>query len=148
MRALWALLLLALLSSCATVQKSATRNYSEEDSVCVAHVTKDSVREVSNRRDSIYVRDSTYIWQSGDTLMIYKERTMWRDRWRTDTILKARHDTLYRYRTIVKTETITKPMAKKESWVRAVGLCVLLLAAIVICSMLAIREIIQKSDKE
>ena len=47
-----------------------------------------------HQRDSIYVHDSTYIKEKGDTMLIERWHTQWRDRWRTDTIYQSKHDSI------------------------------------------------------
>ena len=68
------------------------------------------------QRDSVYVEkelhDSVFIHQKGDTVMIEKFRTEYRDRWRDryihDSIYIAKHDTI--------TQTVVKEVAKKENF--------------------------------
>ena len=72
------------------------------------------------QRDSVYVErekhDSIYIHQKGDTVLIEKWHTEWRDRWRDrekhDTLYVAKHDTISQ--TIVKTDV--KEKEKKLTW--------------------------------
>lgn len=54
----------------------------------------DTLRLSSNTRDSIYVHDSTYVREAGDTILIEKWHTQWRDRWRTDTIYQSNRDSI------------------------------------------------------
>jgi len=44
--------------------------------------------------DSIYVHDSTFIKAAGDTLLIERWHTQYRDRWNTDTVYKSRVDSV------------------------------------------------------
>lgn len=62
----------------------------------VEHKT-DTMMMYSNTRDSIYLHDSTYIREAGDTVSIERWHTRYRDRWQ--------HDTLY----LSKTDSIPKP---------------------------------------
>ena len=54
----------------------------------------DTLRLTRNIRDSIYVHDSTYVREAGDTILIEKWHTRWRDRWRTDTIYQSKRDSI------------------------------------------------------
>ena len=72
------------------------------------------------QRDSVYVErekhDSIYINQKGDTVLIEKFHTEWRDRWRDrekhDTLYVAKHDTISQ--TITKTDV--KEKERKVTW--------------------------------
>lgn len=59
----------------------------------VEHKT-DTTYITKNHRDSIYVHDSTYIHERGDTVWIERWHTRWRDRLLLDTIYEAVHDTI------------------------------------------------------
>lgn len=71
-----------------------------EQSDSVSHVAneRDSVSHTGVARDSVSRRDSVYIYRSGDTLYIYKERQLvkWRERVDTTTKHKERADTTTR----------------------------------------------------
>ena len=56
----------------------------------------DTLRITKYKRDSIYVHDSTLIREKGDTVMIERWHTQWRDRWQHDTIYVAHNDTIVR----------------------------------------------------
>ena len=58
----------------------------------VEHKT-DTTYITKNHRDSIYVHDSTYIHERGDTVWVERWHTRWRDRLLLDTIYEAVHDT-------------------------------------------------------
>ena len=62
----------------------------------VEHHT-DTLIHTQHHRDSIYVHDSTYVRDNGDTVLVERWHTRWRDRWQ--------HDTLY----ISKTDSVPKP---------------------------------------
>ena len=59
----------------------------------VEHKT-DTTYITKNHRDSIYVHDSTYIHERGDTVWVERWHTRWRDRLLLDTIYEAVHDTV------------------------------------------------------
>ena len=87
---LFAVLMVALLAGCAT-----KREVSEVVRVVEVH---DTLREVVERVDSVFVRDSVSVMQRGDTIVKERWRVEYRDRWRdrekdviverTDTIVK------------------------------------------------------------
>ena len=54
----------------------------------------DTVIKTHQRLDSIYVHDSTYIHERGDTVWIERWHTRWRDRLLADTIYQSTHDTI------------------------------------------------------
>lgn len=86
----------------------------------------DTLRELRERIDSIYIRDSTYhyIYTAGDTVYntLYKERTRWREVKQVDTFYQHRVDTL---RVSIK----TKEQTNTKDWG---GWLILLLAISVI----------------
>lgn len=111
MRAIAAMLLAALLlASCSR------KVYVPVESV--KHVT-DTVRLVNLRTDSVWQHDSVAVYVSGDTVRI----TQWRDRYRyrmaTDTVYKARHDTI-REPYPVEVEKRVEVERKLSLWQRAV----------------------------
>lgn len=59
----------------------------------VEHKT-DTTYITKNHRDSIYVHDSTYIHERGDTVWVERWHTRWRDIYQIDTIYQAVHDTI------------------------------------------------------
>ena len=78
-----ALLICALFGSCTTTKY-----------VPVPEYHTDTVRISHNTRDSIYVHDSTYIKEKGDTMLIERWHTQWRDRIIHDTIYQSKCDSI------------------------------------------------------
>ena len=78
-----ALLICALFGSCTTTKY-----------VPVPEYHTDTVRISHNTRDSIYVHDSTYIREAGDTMLIERWHTQWRDRIVRDTIYQSKRDSI------------------------------------------------------
>lgn len=103
----YAIILLLALTACSPCRQIV------EQSDSVSHVAheRDSVSRTASTRDSVHHRDSVYIYRSGDTLYIYKERQIvkWRERVDTTTKHIERADTT----TIVakRREEITTPAA-------------------------------------
>ena len=66
--------------------------------VPVETVKTDTLYQTKVERDSIHTHDSIYIheWQRGDTIYIDRDRwhTLWRDRWRTDTVYRSHTDSI------------------------------------------------------
>ena len=77
------LALCALLGSCTTTKY-----------VPVPEYHTDTVRISHNTRDSIYVHDSTYIKEKGDTMLIERWHTAWRDRIVRDTVYQSKRDSI------------------------------------------------------
>lgn len=77
------LALCALLGSCTTTKY-----------VPVPEYHTDTVRISRNIHDSIYVHDSTFVMVDGDTVLIEKWHTRWRDRWQHDTIYQSKRDSI------------------------------------------------------
>ena len=77
------LLLIALLTNCTSTK------YVE-----VEKVRTDTTYITKWQKDSVWLHDSTFIKEKGDTVLIEKWHTKWRDRLRVDTIYQATHDTI------------------------------------------------------
>ena len=74
----------------------------------------DSVSHAATQRDSVSQRDSIYIYRSGDTLLVYKERQVVKWRERVDTIHreKVATDTVYRERV----QVLSAPAGDPVKW--------------------------------
>ena len=77
------LIALSLLSSCTTTK------YIE-----VERVRTDTTYITKWQKDSVWLHDSIHVKEKGDTVLIEKWHTQWRDRLRIDTIYQATHDTI------------------------------------------------------
>lgn len=62
--------------------------------VPVEVVRTDTTYITQHRLDSIYLHDSTYIHERGDTVLVEKWHTAWRERVRIDTLIQHRHDSV------------------------------------------------------
>ena len=78
-----ALLICALFGSCTTTRYVPVPEYHTD----TTYITK-------QQRDSIWLHDSTYIKEKGDTVLIERWHTKFRDRWSTDTIYQSKHDSI------------------------------------------------------
>lgn len=78
-----AVLLCALLSGCTTTKY-----------ITVPEYHTDTLRVTQYQRDSVYVHDSTFIKEKGDTIMIEKWHTQWRDRIIRDTLYQLKVDSI------------------------------------------------------
>ena len=77
------ILLCALFSGCTTTKY-----------VTVPEYHTDTLRQVTVRHDSVMVHDSIHITEKGDTVLIEKWHTQYRDRWRTDTVYQSKRDSI------------------------------------------------------
>jgi hypothetical protein len=60
-------------------------------------------------RDSIYIHYSTIVREKGDTMLIEKWHTRWRDRWHHDTVYQSRVDS------VPKPYPVTEYVERKRS---------------------------------
>lgn len=119
LKPLMALTALMALMSCRSTQVEKT-------------VSTDTLRVVNLQRDSVYLRDSVFVsvMQQNDTIFYTKTvtKTAYRDRWRTDTVYKAKTDTVSVTKEAVKEKTVTRfPWWAKLVTVASIvwgGLCV------------------------
>lgn len=81
---LLALTVCALLGSCKPQERILT---------IVTH-TVDTLRLTQVHRDSIYMHDSIHVSEKGDTVTVERWHTRWRDRWHSDTVYRARTDSV------------------------------------------------------
>ena len=77
------LFVFALLASCRQVEY-----------VTVEKVRTDTTYITKWQKDSVWLHDSIHVKENGDTVMIERWHTQWRDRLRVDTIYQATHDTI------------------------------------------------------
>ena len=112
-------------------------------------VRTDTLIQTKVQRDSVYIEkekhDSVYIHQKGDTLLIEKWHTEWRDRWRE----REKHDTLYvaKHDTLMVKEVVTKQNGEKIGWWKRVRMAVgdlVLLALVIFAVVLGIKWAIMK----
>ena len=97
------IVVLLFLASCATTRVSSTHQV-DRDSIYISSRDLDSLYRATYQRDSVVQRDSVYLYIAADTVVkyVYKERlswqikrdTVWRDRWRADTLYTERVDSL------------------------------------------------------
>lgn len=62
--------------------------------VTVEKVKIDTTYITKEKRDSIWLHDSTFVEKKGDTLLIERWHTKYRDAYQIDTIYRATHDTI------------------------------------------------------
>lgn len=94
-RAVILLLAALLLAACSTIRY-----------VPVETVRSDTLIRNEARLDSIYVRDSIYVYQKGDTVTKYVEKWRYKYKTNTDTLYIAKRDTV----TVTVTEVREKPI--------------------------------------
>lgn len=78
------IVLIALLSGCKTHERILT----------IETVRTDTTYITRHERDSIHVHDSIHVRERGDTVLIDRWHTQWRDRWRYDTIYISKTDSV------------------------------------------------------
>ena len=78
--------------------------------VPVETVRIDTMKVTKYERDSIYIHDSTIVREKGDTMLIEKWHTRWRDRWLHDTIYQSRVDS------VPKPYPVEKRVPAELSW--------------------------------
>ena len=117
-------------------------------------VRTDTLIQTAVQRDSVYIEkekhDSVYIHQKGDTVLIEKWHTEWRDRWRD----REKHDTLYISKrdtirqTITKTDVIRKE--KELTWGQKIRLSlgnICLWVLLIIAVVLGVKFLVMKFVK-
>lgn len=101
---------LLMLAGCASTRHASTTRIDRDSTY---HYTRqlDSLYRAFWQRDSVYKRDSIYIYEKGDTVTKYVEKTLHKWRTRTDTVYRdrLRVDTLYIERT--DSATVEKPVS-------------------------------------
>ena len=78
--------------------------------VPIETVRTDTMKVTKYERDSIYIHDSTIVREKGDTMLIEKWHTRWRDRWMHDTVYQSRVDS------IPKPYPVEKRVPAELSW--------------------------------
>ena len=96
MKHLFLILAAILLASCASTRYASTYDESR-DSVRVSTRQLDSIFARLMQRDSVFIRDSIYVREKGDTVTKYVERVRYQYKLKTDTLYKYRtlRDTVY-----------------------------------------------------
>lgn len=94
-RAVILLLAALLLAACSTIRY-----------VPVETIRSDTLIRNEARLDSIYVRDSIYVYQKGDTVTKYVEKWRYKYKTKTDTLYIAKRDTV----SVTVTEVREKPI--------------------------------------
>ena len=97
-RLIYILAAVALLTGCKTRER------------IVEHVRTDTLIQLRHERDSIYLHDSTYVRDRGDTLYIERWHTAWRDRVRTDTVRVSHTDSVPVPYTVEVVKEVERPL--------------------------------------
>lgn len=87
MKHLLFILVALILASCAS-QRRASEVTKESNSEYITRQHLDSLFTASMRRDSVFMRDSIYVFQKGDTITQYVERIRYQYKNRTDTLFR------------------------------------------------------------
>ena len=108
------LIAISLLASCRQVEYATV----EKVRIDTTYITK-------WQRDSIWLHDSIHVKENGDTVMIERWHTQWRDRLRVDTIYQATHDTIpqpYPIETVKLVEKDLNWWQRLRLWIGNIGL--------------------------
>ena len=112
------LIAISLLASCRQVEY-----------VTVEKVRTDTTYITKWQKDSVWLHDSIHIKERGDTVMIERWHTQWRDRLRVDTIYQATHDTIpqpYPIETIKEVPAELSWWQRLRIWIGNIGLFAIL----------------------
>ena len=94
---------LAVLTGCKTI---------EYVPVVEHEVHHDSIYFTKIERDSIYMHDSTYVHDKGDTVLIEKWHTCYVDKIRVDTVVRIKIDSIPKPYPVIK--EVEKPLTKTQ----------------------------------
>lgn len=94
--------------------------------------------ETARRTDSVvmYRHDSVFVERATDTVRVERFRTLFRDRWHTDTLILVHTDTVLRVAT--ETVTLTRVEYRTRTWQRVlmwaggIALVIAILAALTV----------------
>ena len=86
----------------------------------VEHRT-DTLLKYSSIRDSIYVHDSIHVREKGDTVLIDRWHTRWRDRWQHDTLYVSKTDSVPHPYPVEVVKEVEKPLTWWQQTRQAVG---------------------------
>ena len=117
------LLMVVLLSGCRPTQIITDNNT----------VTHDTIIQIRQTRDSIFVRDSVIVNKANDTVFV--------DRWHERFRYLVKRDTIYQTRDSVRYEVITQTVTEyKTPWWCRGGLLLLLLGAVAFLLLLLVKR--------
>ena len=111
--------------------------------VAVPQQHTDTLWQSHSLRDSIYVHDSTYVFESGDTVMVEKWHTKYKLKEVHDTTYMATHDTIPAPYPV----EVVKEVEKDLSWwqqtrmhIGGVVICLIGIAAVVLIGKFVIKR--------
>lgn len=117
------LLMVILLSSCRPTQIITDNNTETHDTIIQIHQT----------RDSIYIRDSVFVKTANDTVFV--------DRWHERFRYLIKRDTIYQTRDSIQYKVIAKTVTEyKTPWWCRGGLLLLLLGAVLFLLLLLVKK--------
>lgn len=102
---------LAVLTGCKTI---------EYVPVVEHEVHHDSIYFTKIERDSIYMHDSTYVHDKGDTVLIEKWHTRYVDKIRVDTVVRIKIDSIPKPYTVIK--EVEKKLTNMQKGLMGLGL--------------------------
>ena len=111
------MVVLCCISSCTTTKY-----------VPVVEYHTDTLIQKMTQRDSIYLHDSTIVREKGDTVLIERWRTKYRDREVHDTVYQSRNDTVPQPYPV--TEYVERKMSGIDKFLIATGIIAIIAAII------------------
>ena len=106
--------------------------------VVVPEYHTDTLRVAQIVTDSVYKHDSIYIRQSGDTVLIEKWHTVWKNHTAHDTVYKSRVDTIAKPYPVIKEVPAELSWWQKTQMYAGDALLLLVLAAVL--AFLVVRK--------
>lgn len=82
----------------------------QEHVVTIVTHSTDTLRLTQVQRDSIYMHDSIHVSEKGDTVLIERWHTRWQDRWHSDTVYRARIDSVPKPYPVETVKEVEKPL--------------------------------------
>jgi hypothetical protein len=104
--------------------------------VPIETVRIDTMKVTKYERDSIYIHDSTIVREKGDTMLIEKWHTRWRDRWMHDTVYQSRVDSVPQPYPV--TEYVERKRSKIDWFFTITGIIALI--AVIVYAAVKVRK--------
>jgi hypothetical protein len=104
--------------------------------VPIETVRTDTMKVTKYERDSIYIHDSTTVREKGDTMLIEKWHTRWRDRWMHDTVYQSRVDSVPQPYPV--TEYVERKRSKIDWFFTITGIIALI--AVIVYAAVKVRK--------
>lgn len=107
--------------------------------IYIESVRTDTIYQHKVEKDSIYLHDSIYIRDKGDTVWIERWHTAWREKLRIDTVLESRVDSVAVPYEVEKIVEVEKPLSWWQTTRMKLGDVLLLAVAAVLGWLLYVK---------